>query len=49
MEHDIVTLSSQFKLNKGDTVWARFAGTFYGPTVATYTFFEGHLIRQINS
>ena len=42
-EHDMITLSSQFKLNKGDTVWAYFNG------YVTHTFFEGHLIRQINT
>ena len=48
-EHDTVNLSSQFKLNKGDTVWVRFDGYYYYPTSEYYTFFEGHLIRQINS
>ena len=48
-EYDTVNLSSQFKLNKGDTVWVRFDGYFYDPTNEYYTFFEGHLIRQINS
>ena len=48
-EHDTLTLSSQFKLHKGDTVWVCFTGYFYSPTSASYTFFEGHLIRQINS
>ena len=46
---DFVTLSSQFKLNKGDTVWVYFNGWFYNPTYERNTFFEGHLIRQINS
>ena len=31
-ERDTITLSSQFKLSKGDTVWVRFGGTFYIPT-----------------
>ena len=48
-EYDTVTLLSQFNLNKGDTVWVYFSGTFYVPTDARFTFFEGHLIRQINS
>ena len=48
-EYDTVTLSSQFKLNKGDTVWVYFSGYFYNPTHVQYTFFEGHLIGQINS
>ena len=48
-EYDTVTLSSQFKLNKGDSVWTYFSGTFNYPNSADRTFFEGHLIRQINS
>ena len=48
-ENDMVTLSSQFKLDKGDTVWVYFTGYFHNPTHALYTFFEGHLIRQLNS
>jgi len=48
-EHDTLTLSSQFKLNKGDTVWVYFTGYFFNPRSASYTFFEGHLIRKINS
>ena len=48
-EYDTVTLSSQFNLNKGDTVWVYFAGYFYNPPHTQFTFFEGHLIRQINS
>ena len=48
-EEDTVTLSSQFKLHKGDTVWVRFQGYFYNPTNEQKTHFEGHLIRQINS
>ena len=48
-KYDTVTLSSQFKLNKGDTVWVYFSGYFYNPAHTHYTFFEGHLIRQINS
>ena len=47
--YDMLTLSSQFKLNKGDTVWVSYLGTFHNPRLATRTFFEGHLIRQINS
>ena len=48
-EYDTVTLSSQFKLNKGDTVWVYFSGTFNSPSSAPRTFFEGHLISQLNS
>ena len=48
-ENDTVTLSSQFKLDKGDTVWVGFFGYFDNPTNAARTFFEGHLIRQIKS
>ena len=48
-EHDMITLSSQFKLNKGDTVWAYFQGNFYYPNEKLHTFFEGHLIRKINT
>ena len=48
-EYDTVTLSSQFKLNKGDTVWVRLYGYFRYPTSGDRTFFEGHMIRQINS
>ena len=48
-EYDTVTLSSQFKLNKGDTVWVYFDGFFQNPIYAGFTFFEGHLIRQIKS
>ena len=48
-ENDTVTLSSQFKLNKGDKVWAYFSGYFNNPANEYYTFFEGHLIRQINT
>ena len=48
-ERDAITLSSQFKLNKGDTVWVYFNGHFSNPTYLYSTFFEGHLIRQINS
>ena len=48
-ENDTVTLSSQFKLDKGDTVWVYFSGRFNNPTYAGFTFFEGHLIRQIKS
>ena len=46
---DTVTLSSQFKLKKGDTIWVYFGGTYYIPNTAYCTFFEGHLIRQIKS
>ena len=48
-ENDTVTLSSQFKLNKGDTFWVYFSGYFYNPTETSTTFFEGHLIRQLKS
>lgn len=48
-ENDTVTLSSQFKLNKGDTVCVRFEGTFYYPDQPDRTFFEGHLISKINT
>ena len=48
-EYDTVTLSSQFKLNKGDTVWVYFSGTFQNPTYEQLTFFEGYLICQISS
>ena len=48
-EYDIISLSSQFKLNKGDTFWVYFEGNFHNPQNADYTFLEGHLIRQINS
>ena len=48
-EYDTVTLSSQLKLDKGDTVWVYFSGYFNSPTYAPLTFFEGHLIRQIKS
>ena len=48
-EEDTVNLSSQFKLNKGDTVWVYFGGYFNAPGRDTLTFFEGHLIRQINA
>ena len=47
--YDMLTISSQFKLNKGDTVWVTYFGTFHTPSRAISTFFEGHLIRQINS
>ena len=46
---DTVPLSSQFKLNKGDTVWVKIDGYFSNPSHGPRTFFEGHLIRQINS
>ena len=46
---DTVTLSSQFKLDKGDTVWVHFSGYFQNPAYPIFTFFEGHLIRQIKS
>ena len=45
----MVTLSSQYKLNKGDTVWVKFRGYYNQPTNALHTFFEGHLIHEINS
>ena len=48
-EDETVSLSSQLKLNKGDTVWAYFDGYFYYPTDKFRTFFEGHLIRQIKT
>ena len=48
-KYDIISLSSQLKLNKGDTFWVNFEGQFHNPLNADYTFFEGHLIRQINS
>ena len=48
-EWDMVSVSSQFKLNKGDTVWVNFSGYFSNPAYELSTFFEGHLIRQINS
>ena len=48
-EWDMVSVSSQFKLNKGDTVWVYFSGYYSTPTNALSTFFEGHLIRQISS
>ena len=46
---DFVTLSSQLKLNKGDGFWVHFNGYFSNPSYAPQTFFNGHLIRQINS
>ena len=46
---DYVTLSSQFKLNKGDTVCVRFNGRFDNPTHSPRTFFEGHLISHLHS
>ena len=46
-ELDSITLSSQFKLNKKDTVWIQFSGHFYIPGHESFNFFEGHLIRQI--
>ena len=48
-ETDTVTLSSQLKLNKGDTVWVKFHGHYYYPADEHYAFFEGHLTREINS
>ena len=48
-EYDTLTVSTQYKLDKGDTVWVRFSGYFSNPTNPRDTFFEGHLIRQINS
>ena len=47
--HDTVTVTDQFKLNKGDTVYVYFHGKFYNPAYPHYTYFEGHLIRQINN
>ena len=46
---DFVNVASQLKLKKGETVWVKFAHYFQSPTDSRYTFFEGHLIRQINS
>ena len=46
--YDTVTVRTQFKLIRGDTVHVRFDGVFYGPSHSCYAFFEGHLIRQIN-
>ena len=46
---DYVTLTSQLRLNKGDSVWVFFSGYFYNPTYPLFTFFEGHLIRQLKS
>ena len=48
-ETDFVTLSSQYMLHKGDSVWVYFTGYFDNPIYAPYAFFEGHLIRKINS
>ena len=48
-DKNIVTLSSQFKLNKGDTVWVRLFGQYTNPTYSKSFFFEGHLIRKLNS
>ena len=48
-EYAMITLSSQSMLNKRDTVWVIFNGYFSIPTNRRLTFFEGHLIRQINS
>ena len=51
--YDMLTISSQFKLNKGDTVSVSYYGNFTrfrAPiSGASSNFFEGHLIRQINS
>ena len=47
-EYDMITLSSQLKLNKGDTVWPQFTGYFESAGYAQLAFFEGHLIRQLN-
>ena len=47
-EYDTVTLTAQFKLNKGDTVNAYFGGKFYSPIRSDHAYFEGNLIRQIN-
>ena len=46
--YDTVTATSQFKLNKGDTVNIKFGGKFNWPSHSNMAFFEGHLIRQIN-
>ena len=45
----MVTLSSQFKLNAGDTVWVKFWGYYNNPRNALHTFYEGHLIHKLNS
>ena len=46
--HDTVTTTAQFKLEKGDTVNVFMSGYYYDPASSTRTYFEGHLIRQIN-
>ena len=48
-EYDFVTLSSQINLKKGDIVCVLLIGTFHNPNNQQNTFFEGHLIHQINS
>ena len=45
--YDIVTVTAQFKLKKGDTVKVYYNGTFYNPAASYYAYFEGHLISQI--
>ena len=47
-EHDTVTVTAQYKLQKGDIVNVYFYGYFYNPSNSNYAYFEGHLIRQIN-
>ena len=47
-EADTVTATTQFKLQKGDTVHVHFDGYFYNPSAYQYAYFEGHLINQIN-
>ena len=45
---DTISTDAQFKLKKGDTVNIYFGGFFYNPSHHHNTYFEGHLIRQIN-
>ena len=47
-EHDTVTATTQFKLQKGDTVHVYFSGYFFEPNHGYNAYFEGHLISQIN-
>ena len=46
--YDIVTVTAQFKLKKGDIVNVYFNGYWYNPANSAYAYFEGHLVHQIN-
>ena len=45
--YDTLTLSCQFKLQKGDSVNVRYSGTFFRPDYVQWNHFEGHLISKI--